>query len=609
MQPPRAPYLLLLLALGSAAGLVIGAALSLWGALGEARARAAVEARLAAQQTARVLRAALRDPALLAEVAEARRFVVRDGAVVVPPDLGALDPGAVEGPGFGVAHAMRRARGLERSDPAKARSLLEALRVQESLNAADTARVDAQLGWLALRAGDRQAAADAVAPPRRLGANPASIPPDALASRLLLAAHLDGAVPQWAAGAVTRLPPATAAQVLVRMADRGLPVAPLRRACRAAAVRRAVLRLARWQQPVWEGTTEPTVVQSGSQLLVYHPRDGSGAVLAGQPLVDVLVAHLDVQQDGVAALAANQLVAGPAPSALAVPVYPGALAVLPRRVAAGGWASRGVAPIVLLAALGAVFVIALLAAVRGLRREGDALRARAEFLTSVTHELKTPLASVRLLAEMLQEGRVAGAERQREYHRMIASEAMRLSVLIENVLDLGRMERGERAYDLQSGPLVEAVRDTVTLFAPVAERAGLRLDVQLDLRRVTARFDRDALVQALFNVLDNARKYGAGGGVIELEGERNGAAYHVRVRDRGPGVAAAERELVFERFRRGARQADGSTPGLGLGLPLARAILRAHGGDLRLDPAASDRPGACFCLTVPLESLAAEAPS
>ncbi|MGB3968051.1 MAG: HAMP domain-containing sensor histidine kinase, partial [Planctomycetota bacterium] len=251
-------------------------------------------------------------------------------------------------------------------------------------------------------------------------------------------------------------------------------------------------------------------------------------------------------------------------------------------------------------ALLAAFALAVWQQFRASRREAEAVRTQAEFLTTVTHELKTPLASIRLLAEMLSEGRAAG--REAEYYRMLAGEAGRLSMLIENVLDLGRLERGERAADLRVHDVADVVRETVALVAPVAQRDAAAIVVSGIDGPLPARIDRAALVQALISVLDNARKYGKG--PIEVGVAGAGVQVCVTVRDHGPGVPVPERERIFERFVRGEAHRHGSTPGVGIGLYLARAIARRLHGELACGAPLDGGPGALFTLTLPMETPA-----
>ena len=244
------------------------------------------------------------------------------------------------------------------------------------------------------------------------------------------------------------------------------------------------------------------------------------------------------------------------------------------------------------------FGVAVWQQFRAAQREAAAVAAQAEFLTNVTHELKTPLASIRLLGEMLLDRRVPG--REAEYHRMLVGEATRLSMLIENVLDLGRAERGERAFHLCAVDVDDAVRETVSLLQPLASQGAAEI-VIVAANAPPARCDRAALVQTLVAVLDNARKYGAG--PIEVATGSDGVAVRIEVRDHGAGVPEDERQRIFERFVRGRREQHGNTPGVGIGLYLARTIVRRLGGELTcITPATG--PGACFRFTLPRESAA-----
>ncbi len=256
----------------------------------------------------------------------------------------------------------------------------------------------------------------------------------------------------------------------------------------------------------------------------------------------------------------------------------------------------------LLALLGLAVTLAVVLQLRAARREVQAVRTQSEFLTTVTHELKTPLAAIRLLGEMLVDGRARG--READYYRMLAGEAGRLSMLIENVLDLGRLERGERAYDLRAVDVGEVLGETLAMFAPLAERDGAKVVWDDLLGSVAVHVDRGALVQALIAVLDNARKYAAVGARIDVVTRRHDDQVAIDVRDHGPGVPPLERERIFERFVRGSAHAHGSTPGVGIGLYLARSIVRRLAGDLVCTDPVDGGPGACFTFLLPTETCA-----
>jgi len=249
-------------------------------------------------------------------------------------------------------------------------------------------------------------------------------------------------------------------------------------------------------------------------------------------------------------------------------------------------------PAIFTVVLFVVFVLVVVQELRASRREAVAVAAHRDFVTNVTHELRTPLASIRLLAEMLAEG--LAPHRRKDHERMLLAESTRLSMLIENVLDLGRTERGARALEVEPTPVAALVEETAALLRPLLEADGREMTVQVD-EKATALADRSSLTQALVAVLDNARKYGAG--PIGVEVERGPHGVSIQIHDEGPGVPAAEREAVFERFSRGSHHRDGSLPGLGIGLYLARTLVRRMGGELRcVDP--GGRAGARFVFTL-----------
>jgi signal transduction histidine kinase len=182
-----------------------------------------------------------------------------------------------------------------------------------------------------------------------------------------------------------------------------------------------------------------------------------------------------------------------------------------------------------------------------------------------------------------------------------AGESTRLAGLIDNVLDLGQMERGERAYDLRPCDLGDVVRDAVAAFTPLAERAGMRVELQAAAARAPAIADAAALQQALFAVCENARKYAAAGGRLDVAVACAATTCTITLRDFGPGVPAAESEAIFARFQRGSRQRAGNVPGVGLGLYLARRVAERHGGTLVCTPPPAGA-GACFVFSLPLAS-------
>jgi len=233
-----------------------------------------------------------------------------------------------------------------------------------------------------------------------------------------------------------------------------------------------------------------------------------------------------------------------------------------------------------------------------LRRQLAMARQKTDFVSNVSHELKTPLTSIRMFSELLAAGRVAEPAKQRDYLNIISVEAARLTRLINNVLDFSRMERGERHYRLEDCDLAAVARETVETFRPHLEASQFQFAAVIPDGAVMVRGDRDALAQVLVNLLSNAEKYSPDTRDIELHLEtRTDAPVEISILDRGKGVPRGFEEKIFEQFFRVDDSLSASVPGSGLGLTLARQIARAHGGDVTCR--VRDGGGSCFTLTLP----------
>jgi two-component system phosphate regulon sensor histidine kinase PhoR len=231
---------------------------------------------------------------------------------------------------------------------------------------------------------------------------------------------------------------------------------------------------------------------------------------------------------------------------------------------------------------------------------------RSEFVANVSHELKTPLALVRMFGEMLQSGRVANEAKRQEYLDIIVRESERLSNLIENVLDFAKVERGRGAYEFSEGDVGAAVGRAAAVYRYRAEREGVLLAVEVEENLPTARIDERAIQLAVINLVDNALKYAPKSGVVTIRAGREGDAIAIRVIDQGPGVPADERERIFERFVRGASasQGDGTAGspvrGSGIGLALVKHIAESHGGRAWVESVGGQ--GSTFVVTIPSQA-------
>jgi signal transduction histidine kinase len=248
------------------------------------------------------------------------------------------------------------------------------------------------------------------------------------------------------------------------------------------------------------------------------------------------------------------------------------------------------------------FVVAILAGGSLLfwqaRASARELQQKTSFVSNVSHEFKTPLTTIRLYSELLEQQRVADPAMRSEYLRTIGRETERLARLVNNVLDFSRLEQGRKQYRLEDLDLLPELDRILSAQRPRLAEAGLALSYQPPAAATMARIDRDAFEQILLNLIDNSCKYASEGGVLELDfttAAPNTLA--LRLRDRGPGVPTEERERIFEKFHRVDNRLTTGKSGAGLGLSIARQLARGQGGELSCH--ARDGQGASFILTLP----------
>ncbi len=222
---------------------------------------------------------------------------------------------------------------------------------------------------------------------------------------------------------------------------------------------------------------------------------------------------------------------------------------------------------------------------------------KTSFVANVSHELKTPLTTIRMYADLLREGRVGDEEKRNRYFKTIASESERLTRLVNNVLDFGRLEQNRKKYRIDRFDLREAVEETVQAQRLRIGEAGMELAVALPNAEVPVQTDRDAIQQALLNLIDNAVKYAASGGTLRIAVEQTGNRCTIAVTDAGPGIDPAFRKKIFDRFFRIDDSITAKSQGCGLGLGLSRRLLTDLGGSLEYRPAPGG--GACFTITLP----------
>ena len=303
--------------------------------------------------------------------------------------------------------------------------------------------------------------------------------------------------------------------------------------------------------------------------MVYALIDGSGKIL---------------HQAGKAALDPGLKPGLAVPLAPYMPHWQVAVYFIDSSMAAGS----GKGFIILSGLLLAIFLIAIilggsLLTWQAHRNMADA-RQKTSFVSNVSHELKTPLTSIRMYAELLNEDRIKGAEKKKQYLKVIASESQRLTRLVNNVLDFSRLEQGRKKYRIEDLELTGFLHDIIELNRLRIKEAGLVVKDQVADKDVVIRTDRDAIEQVILNLIDNVIKYAADGRELVIDMKVLDGSCEIRFMDRGPGVPSSHRNSIFDKFHRVDDSLTARQPGSGLGLSIARRLLRQLDGDILYKP-------------------------
>lgn len=249
-------------------------------------------------------------------------------------------------------------------------------------------------------------------------------------------------------------------------------------------------------------------------------------------------------------------------------------------------------------------LIALLGVVnawRSFHRERRLSQLKTNFVSSVSHELRAPIASISLLAEGLAGGRIRDPEKQGEYFNFILQECRRLSALIQNVLDFARIDEGRREYNFEPANPAALIDRALLALQPLIHEKALVIEREIAGAPSEATLDPAAICQALINLLDNAIKHSAQSATIVIGCTAASAEIQFWVEDAGPGIPAAEHQKIFDRFYRVGSELRRTTEGTGIGLSIVKHITEAHGGQVHLH--SSPGHGSKFTLWLPQPPL------
>lgn len=260
---------------------------------------------------------------------------------------------------------------------------------------------------------------------------------------------------------------------------------------------------------------------------------------------------------------------------------------------------RATLDVILIAVALGVILAGFMVMLWNVRRERRLSELKSEFISNVSHELKTPLSLISMFGELLSMGRTRSPEQATEYAEIIRRESVRLSRLIDSVLDFAKIERGVDVYEFADDQnLADIVGRALEISRHRLERADMVLEANLASDLPPVRLDANAITVAVLNLVDNAIKYAADGKRLEVRLARADDGVELRVRDFGAGVPEDERDAIFDRFYRSRTVRLKPIRGSGIGLALVKHIAEAHGGEITVE-GGEDGRGAVFRLWIP----------
>jgi signal transduction histidine kinase len=243
-------------------------------------------------------------------------------------------------------------------------------------------------------------------------------------------------------------------------------------------------------------------------------------------------------------------------------------------------------------------------AIRATDREARLAQAKSDFVSNVSHELKTPLSTISLFSEILELGRVKTEEKKTEYYRIIRHESRRLNKTIDNILDFSRIEAGRKKYELVEDDMAEVIDSVLSTHRYQIINSGFDVQTNIEPDLPSVLIDREAMAQAISNLLDNAIKYSGKVKQLSITARTVGSDLSIELADHGVGIPRAEQAKVFEKFYRVGNGLVHDVKGSGLGLSLVRHIVEAHQGTISVESEVGK--GSRFTILLPLAGKSAK---
>lgn len=245
-----------------------------------------------------------------------------------------------------------------------------------------------------------------------------------------------------------------------------------------------------------------------------------------------------------------------------------------------------------------VMVIGISVLARAIIHESEISRIKSEFVSNVTHELKTPLSLIRMFGETLDSGIVTDENKRKEFYSIIRKESERLTHLINNVLDFSKIDSGNKEYNFQESDLTATIRHSLEAYKFHIRDKGFEIESKIPEEPVLANIDIDAISQAFLNLLSNAVKYSDNNKHIKVEIRQESKSVAISVQDQGVGISKEELKKIFNKFYRVSNNMAKQPGGSGLGLTLTKHIIEAHRGTIEV--VSEVNKGSTFTIRIPL---------
>jgi signal transduction histidine kinase len=245
-----------------------------------------------------------------------------------------------------------------------------------------------------------------------------------------------------------------------------------------------------------------------------------------------------------------------------------------------------------------ILIFGLVLTIRSVSHELELARMKSDFVSTVSHEFKSPLTSIRQLAEMLQSGRVPSEERRQMYYDVLLEQSERLAMLTDNILSLAKIEAGRPEFAFEATDISVLLTEVVTSIRERVRHEGFDIGLDVEGALPLLAVDRTALSQAVTNLVDNAIKYSGDSRKISVSARLEEQAVVIAVKDFGVGIKKEDIDKVFERFYRGGDELTRTVKGSGLGLTLVKEIVAAHRGKVHVE--SEPGKGSVFSIRLPL---------